>query len=139
MPKETSFGAIVFRREEGRIYYLLLRHGKKYYNFPKGHAEKNETPTIAAKREIFEETGIKEIRFLKGFKEINSYFFKHQGKTIFKNVFFFLAETKENEVLISKEHIGYEWLAYEEALERLNFKSLKNILRKANSFLAQNI
>jgi hypothetical protein len=46
-----------------------------------------------------------------------------------------LAETKEKNVQISFEHIGYEWLPFEEALERLSFQNAKEILKKANEFL----
>jgi hypothetical protein len=46
-----------------------------------------------------------------------------------------LAETKEKNVQISFEHIGYEWLPYEEAIKRLTFQNAKEILQKANEFL----
>lgn len=52
-----------------------------------------------------------------------------------KFVTFFVAETKEKNVQISFEHIGYEWLPFEEAMERLTFKNAKEILKKANDFL----
>jgi 8-oxo-dGTP pyrophosphatase MutT (NUDIX family) len=72
---------------------------------------------------------------LPGFKETIKYFFKFQGKNILKFVTFFLAETKEKNVQISFEHIGYEWLSFEEAMERLTFQNAKEILKKANEFL----
>jgi 8-oxo-dGTP pyrophosphatase MutT (NUDIX family) len=145
MPVEKSAGAVVFRKEGNKIYYLLLhypsgaRTPKDYWDFPKGHIEKGEKIGETVKREIEEETGLKEIEFIEGFKEWIKYFFKFKGKNIFKIVTFFLAETKTKDVKISSEHIGYEWLPYEKALERLTFNNAKEILKKANDFLNSKI
>jgi 8-oxo-dGTP pyrophosphatase MutT (NUDIX family) len=142
MPVEKSAGAIIFRKENNKIFYLLLhypgashRAEKDYWDFPKGHIEKGEKIEDTVKREIFEETGLKDIKILSGFKETIKYFFKFEGENILKFVTFFLAETKEKNVQISFEHIGYEWLPYEEAIEKLTFKNAKEILKRANKFL----
>jgi len=36
---------------------------------------------------------------------------------------------------LSYEHIGYEWLPYERAMEKLNFKNAKDVLQKAHAFM----
>jgi len=46
-----------------------------------------------------------------------------------------LAETKTKDVKVSFEHLGYEWLTYQEALKKLTFKNAKEILKKANDYL----
>jgi len=141
MPIEKSAGAVIFRRENNKIYYLLLHYpssakaAKDYWDFPKGHIEKGETLEATVKREVEEETGLTDIKFVEGFKEGIKYFFKFKGKNIFKIVTFFLAETKEKEIKISPEHIGYKWLSYEEAVEQLTFENAKETLRKAVAFL----
>ena len=142
MPVEKSAGAVIFRREKDKIKYLLLhypsatRRPNDYWDLPKGHIEGKEKIEETARREVEEETGLKDIKFVKGFKEWIKYFFKFKVKTIFKIVTFLLAETKTSEVKISGEHIGYKWLSYEEALEQLTFKNAKEILKKANDFLS---
>lgn len=146
MPIEKSAGAVVFRREEnGKIKYLLLKHSEKYWNFPKGKIDGNEKEIETAQREIKEETGIREMKIIPGFKVWEKYFYRasknrqkanQEGKTIFKLVIFYLIETKEKEVRISFEHQGYEWLAFNEAMERLKrYKGSQKILTKANDFL----
>jgi len=142
MPIERSAGAVVFRRENSKIFYLLLhypgashRAEKDYWDFPKGHIERGEKIEETVKREVFEETGLKDIEILPGFKETINYFFKFEGKNILKFVTFFLAQTKEKDVKISFEHIGYEWLPYEEAIKRLTFQNSREVLKKANEFL----
>jgi 8-oxo-dGTP pyrophosphatase MutT (NUDIX family) len=149
MPKETSAGAVVFRKQNNEIYYLLLHYEAGHWGFPKGHIEKGESEEKAARREVKEETGLEDIKIIKGFKEYIKYIFrdiyglkeeeKKKAPWIFKIVIYYLAETKTKEIKISFEHIGYEWLPYEEALKRLTFKNAKEILTKANKFLLEEI
>ena len=141
MPIEKSAGAVIFRKEGNKIYYLLLHYPsnakapREYWDFPKGHIEKGEKIEETVKREVKEETGLKDIKLIEGFKEWIKYFFKFKGKNIFKIVTFFLAETKTKTVKVSFEHIGFKWLPYEEAIEKLTFKNAKEILKKANDYL----
>jgi len=142
MPIEKSAGAIIFRYENNKIYYLLLhypglthRAEKDYWDLPKGHIEKGETIAETIRREVEEETGLTDIQFVEGFKETIKYFFRFGGKNILKFVTFYLAETKTKEIKISSEHLGYQWLPYEEAMKQLTFKNAQEILKKANIYL----
>jgi len=144
-----SVGAVIFYRlPGGQIEYLLLNHGEaqhktgiEYWNFPKGTVEKGELEIETAKREIEEETGLINLNFDKKFKIAERYFCRgikpeNKGKLIFKTVIFYLAETKTKNIKISPEHIGYEWLFYEESFERIKkFKASQKILSKANKFI----
>jgi len=136
MTRETSVGAVVFRGD-GNRKYLLLHYEAGHWDFPKGNVEKGETPENTALREIREETGIEDIAFIPGFDERIRYFYKREKKTIAKEVEFLLAETKSERVKLSSEHTGYEWLGYGEANERITFRNSKDILKKAESFLAK--
>ena len=145
MPREKSAGAMVFRKEGNKIYYLLLHYKAGHWEFPKGHIEKNESEEDTVKREIAEETGIGDVEIIKGFKEYIKYFFRRsyglKGKArkkaplVFKIVVFYLAKTKIKKVKISFEHQGFKWLPYEQALEQLTFKKAKDILKKADEFI----
>jgi len=143
MPLEKSAGALIFRKDKGIIKYLLLHYPstskapRDYWDLPKGHIEKREKELETVKREVEEETGLKDLRFIEGFKEWIKYFFRFKGKTVFKIVTFYLAETETKEIETSFEHIGYKWLPYKEALAKLTFKNAKEILEKANNFLEE--
>lgn len=143
MPIEKSAGAIIFRKEGNETYYLLLHcpSGPKAprddWDFCKGHIEEGEKPEDTVKREVKEETGLIDIKFIRGFKETIKYFFRWEGKNILKFVTFYLVETKTKEIEISGEHIGYGWLTCEEALKQLTFKNARQILQKANNFLSK--
>jgi len=134
--KEKSSGVIIFRKEGGRNYYLLLNYGKNYWGFCKGGVEKGETKLDAAKREAKEETDIKKLNFIKGFEKRISYSFKKRGsEKILKEAIFYLAEARTKKVKISSEHIGFKWLLYNQAIKKTTFKNAKEVLKKANSFL----
>ena len=142
MSVEKSVGAIIFRKEKGNIYYLLLsypsishRAKKNYWDFSKGHIEKGEEMEVALRREVEEETGLKNIVLLEGFKETIKYFFNFKNKNILKFVTFYLAEVKTKKIKISEEHIGYKWLSFKECLEIVSFKNTKDILKKADFYL----
>lgn len=151
MPREKSAGAIIFRKENGAPYYLLLHYApsepgrRGQWGFAKGHVEKGETEVETAKREVAEETGIKDLKIIPGFKELEKYFFKKsyglkgqarkKAPWVFKLVIFFVAETKTKEIKISDEHIGFVWLPIEEAIKKTTFKNSKELLKKANNFI----
>jgi bis(5'-nucleosidyl)-tetraphosphatase len=132
---ERSAGAVVFRRDKEVLYYLLLHYQAGHWDFPKGNIEKGEELKETVERETEEETGIKDIKFIPGFKEKIEYYYKLKDKNIFKTVIFFLAETKTKQVKLSFEHKGFDWLPYKKALNKLTFKNAKNTLIKADRFL----
>lgn len=148
MPKEKSAGAIIFRKEDNDIYYLLLHYHSGHWEFPKGHIEAKESNEDTVKREVEEETGIKDIKIISGFKEYIKYFFRQsyglEGEArkkapwIFKLVVFYLAQTQSKEVKLSEEHIGFVWLKFEDALKRLTYKNAKEILKKSNTYIFSN-
>ena len=43
MKKEKSCGAIVYRKQEGVIQFLLIHQTLGHWTFPKGHVEDGET------------------------------------------------------------------------------------------------
>jgi bis(5'-nucleosidyl)-tetraphosphatase len=142
MSKEKSAGAIIFRLENEKILYLVLHYpfsskaNKEYWDLAKGHIEQGESEKDTARREVQEETGLTNIEFFDGFREEIHYWFQWEGKKISKTVAFYLAQTKEKDVTISEEHIGFLWLPFKEAVEKLTYENAKQILQKARNFLS---
>ena len=60
---------------------------------------------------------------------------RRQGLTVHKEVVFFIMEAYTDKVELSFEHVGYIWLDYQHALEKLTFKNSKDVLQKAHDFL----
>jgi 8-oxo-dGTP pyrophosphatase MutT (NUDIX family) len=58
-----AFVRVLIRDSQGRI--LIVAHRKsRHWNLPGGKLEQGETPDVAARREVFEETGV-ELKSLK--------------------------------------------------------------------------
>lgn len=99
--------------------------------------EKGESEVDTALRETREETGLMDVSIIDGFRERISYYYRRSGKTVFKEVVFYVLEAKSGDVQISGEHVGYAWLDYAQAMRRLTYKNARNVLRKADVFLAK--
>ncbi len=135
MIREKSCGAVVFIKKEDQTKYLLLNYAAGHWDFVKGNVELNETEKETVLRELQEETAITDATFIDGFKETIAYFYRRQGLTVHKEVVFFIIETHTEKVELSFEHVGYIWLDYRRAMEKLNFKNAKDVLQKAHDFL----
>jgi 8-oxo-dGTP pyrophosphatase MutT (NUDIX family) len=151
MPQERSAGAIIFFIEKsGEAKYLLLKHKPDSWDFPKGLIEKGEKPEEAAIRECKEETGIEINELIPGFKETIRFFFKvkypyqvergfKMGQAVLKFVTYFLARAQTKDVKISFEHEDYEWLGFDDLVNRLKKrKESQNIIKKANEYILGN-
>jgi 8-oxo-dGTP pyrophosphatase MutT (NUDIX family) len=134
MTSEKSCGAVIFKRNDNRTY-LLLHYEGGHWDFVKGHVEKNESEKQTVQRETEEEAGLRDLTFVEGYRQPISYYYRRAGKTVYKQVIFYLVESKTDEIRLSKEHVGYDWLTFEKAYERLTYKNAKETLKKAHDFL----
>ncbi|MEK7464690.1 MAG: NUDIX domain-containing protein [Patescibacteria group bacterium] len=133
LQKVFSAGAIIYTRTKEGPKFLILYHGGRYWNFAKGTVEAGEGSYDTALREISEETGLRghDLRFNQNFKVYDNFTFSVNRQKILKTVIYFLAEAKGNHVKISKEHQGYGWFLYKDAIRMLIYDNLKNNLKKA--------
>ena len=138
-----SAGVIIFRRSEEGIKFLLLYHGGSYWNFPKGKLAEGEKSFRAALREVEEETGIKapNLRFINWFKVSDRFvFYTKEKKRIPRLVIYYLAETKTQSVtIVPREHQGYGWFLYKDALRMLKAPNLKSNLKKAYTSITRRV
>ncbi len=144
---EKSAGAVVFRRAGEKIYFLLLHYKSGHWDFPKGHIEKGESEEQTLRREVKEETGLDDLKISLDFKKRVHYAYQARGEertkrrkagmsiNVFKKVVYYLAETKTREVKISSEHVGCEWLEYDEALKKITYKGPRKVLKLVKKYL----
>jgi len=133
--REKSCGAVVFLKKDNETKFLLLNYAAGHWDFVKGNVEPKEAEKQTVTRELQEETGITDAKFIDGFREPIGYFYRRQGLTVHKEVVFFIMETKTEQVQISFEHVGFIWLDYKHAMEKLTFKNARDVLQKAYDFL----
>ena len=138
--KQVVAGFVVFRRAQEGIKFLLLYRRGSYWNFPKGHFETGENSLATALRETEEETGIKpsELHIIPGFRAYETFTFQSGNERIHDTVILYLAETRQANVRIApREHSGFAWFLYEDALKALGPKYIgtRRVLRLARDFL----
>jgi len=93
----TSGGIIINEFNE----VAIVNQNHDSWSLPKGHVEKNETILDAAKREIYEETGLKNISYIKDLGFYDRYRIGLDGnddKTELKRIYLFLFSTKKKKL-----------------------------------------
>jgi 8-oxo-dGTP pyrophosphatase MutT (NUDIX family) len=118
--KARSAGAVVFRRSEHGVRLLVLR-AFGHWDFPKGLVEDSEPEFAAARREVWEETGLGEIAF--PFGEGHRETLPYAGGKVSR---YYLAETEVEAIKLPvspelgrPEHDERRWVSFEEAEDLL--------------------
>ena len=141
---EKSAGCIVYTQEKKKRLFLLLYkeasdHYRESWGFPKGLIEQGEEEKVTAIRETNEESGLTDIQVLPGFKEKVHFFYKKEGEMVSKDIIYFIAKTEQTDAKVSFEHKKPGWFTYKEALEKVTFKSDKDVLQKAEDYLKKEL
>lgn len=96
-PKETkSAGGVVINRH-GEI--LVVSQKGTSWSLPKGHIDEGENPITAARREIYEESGITDIELIKELGNYQRYKLDEHGgedKSELKTIIMFLFRTDQD-------------------------------------------
>ncbi len=134
MHLETSCGAIVYTQRDDQYLFVIVQEQSGAYSFPKGHMEGRETEMETARREIFEETGLRPV-FAEGFRETDGYELKEKPGTR-KQVVYFLAECADEPMAAQQGEIRkIELLPYEQAIKRFEWEGSRRVLTAAYRFL----
>jgi dATP pyrophosphohydrolase len=129
--------AIIFRRNGNKVEYLLLKRLPERNGFWQpvtGGVEEGETRNEALRREIREETGIKNIVAVLE----DLYFFEFSDPNLNQEYVYGVEVSPSEEIMLDqKEHSEYKWCSFHEALQLLHWKENKEALRKLNKKLTQ--
>ncbi|MGH7670849.1 MAG: NUDIX hydrolase [Gemmatimonadaceae bacterium] len=130
---ETSAGGVVYRLQDGRPLYLLIRDSYNNWGFPKGHIEDGELPPTAAVREVVEETGLDDVD-VRGAADTIDWHFRFRGRLIHKICHFFLMETSATRTCPQRAEgiSACKWLPFAEAETRISYANAREVLRRAN-------
>lgn len=139
MRKEFSAGIIPIVRDEKGIRVLMLKQQSGNWSFPKGHIEKGESAIDAARRELWEETGISECD-IKDEKTLfyEAYVFTREGIEVPKENTFFVGFLPSELPVVpqEKEIAGYKYATLDEAIETFTYPEPKRVLEEVKAYLA---
>jgi 8-oxo-dGTP pyrophosphatase MutT (NUDIX family) len=125
-------GVIIYYLEQDEPHFLLLRSRRdRSWGFPKGHLLEGEALLGGAMRELWEETGIREVSLLPGFTEHVTYRVNRGGRFRQKTVTYFLGRVETPTVRLSDEHSEHRWAVVEDARKTLTFENLRSLVTRA--------
>ena len=131
--KEKSCGAIVYKKENNELKFLLVYMNNGNYGFPKGHMETGETELETAKREIKEETNL-DVEIDSNFRTEISYLMVEKNKI--KEAVYFAATPTSFELKNQEGEIDEcVWCSYDEVLEKIKYKNEKEVFNKAYNYI----
>ena len=141
--KHVSAGGLLLDKD-GTHAYLIYKEIREQWQLPKGHQEDGESFGETALREIYEETGYKNIQLVRDTKTQIEYDFELEREPEYshhKIVYFFLAKLsndyREEDTQEEGEGLGGDWISLENIVETLSHEEEKNaaeeLLRKLNN------
>lgn len=130
---EKSVGAVVVNL--AGLYLLLNRADKNgdFWEFLKGHQEEGENDIETLRRELKEEIGIEKFELIENFVGKNEYISSSTGNT--RIILLYLVKLPNNQIIMSQEHKGYLWATLDDALNKLNHDTWREILINADKRL----
>ena len=131
--------AIPYRRKDEYRFCVFHRSDIDQYQFVAGGGEDAETPLETAIREIKEETGVtaQSVLPLTSMAYVPANVIAEKHRQLWPRDTYVLPEYAfgfacDGDICLSQEHTGYEWLPYDEAMERLTWDSNRTALYELN-------
>lgn len=139
--RELSAGGVAVREEHGQWFVALLKTEHKrgsVWVLPKGHVEMalNESIPDAAKREVQEEVGLKDLS-VRDQLGITRYAFQAEEALVKKTVHYFLIVTGQKQLLPQAEEgfIEAAWFPIDVAIDTLEYDTDQDMVKKAREKL----
>ena len=129
--REPTSGGIVFRYTPDRkdIQILLIQDSKGRWTIPKGHIEPGETAKMTARREIEEETGLKNVSILAWLGKIH-FKYRRLEKLVLMTTQIYLVQSLDSHENPTPEKWmkGIKWFAFTEALDAIEYDDIEKLM-----------
>ncbi len=129
--REPTSGGIIFRlTKDGKdIEILLIQDSKGRWTIPKGHIEPGETAKMTARREIEEETGLKNVSILAWLGKIH-FKYRRADKLVLMTTQIYLVEAMDtHETPIGEKWMkGIQWFPFSEALDLIEYDDIEKLM-----------
>jgi len=134
-----SYGVIPVFKDKDGFHILLVKNSKGgHWGLPKGTPEKNEEPIETATRELFEETGIKNIDIKTEVTFEEKYDFEKDGIFYRKTITYypgFVSKMTESNQLDQIDEL--KWVKIDEAKNTITHQAAINVVDKLSVWLNQ--
>ena len=125
----VSAGGVVVHAHTGKILLVNRQGMETTWSLPKGHVDEGEDVLAAAEREIYEESGVKELIFVKKLGEYERYRMSRDGGddlNEYKKIILFLFHTTQDNLLpVDPHNPEARWVDKEKVVEMLTHQKDK--------------
>ena len=129
--REPTSGGIVFRftKDHKDIEILLIQDSKERWTIPKGHIEPGETAKMTARREIEEETGLRNVSVLTWLGKIH-FKYRRLDKLVLMTTQIYLVQALDShETPIGEKWMkGIRWFSFAEALDVIEYEDIEKLM-----------
>ncbi len=129
--REPTSGGIIFRftRDKKDIQILLIQDSKERWTIPKGHIEPGETAKVTARREIEEETGLKNVSILTWLGKIH-FKYRRMDKLVLMTTQVYLVQALDDHErpIPEKWMKGIKWFSFTDALEAIEYEDIEKLM-----------
>ena len=129
--REPTSGGIVFRltADKKDIEVLLIQDSKGRWTIPKGHIEPGETAKMTARREIEEETGLRNFDVLTWLDKIH-FKYRRADKLVLMTTQIYLVQALDSREMPTGEKWmkGISWFPFAEALDLIEYEDIEKLM-----------
>ena len=129
--REPTSGGIVFRftKDKKDIEILLIQDSKDRWTIPKGHIEPGETAKMTARREIEEETGLKNVSVLTWLGKIH-FKYRRVDKLVLMTTQVYLVQALDSHETPTPEKWmkGIKWFSFTDALDMIEYDDIEKLM-----------
>lgn len=129
--REPTSGGIIFRltADKKDIEVLLIQDSKGRWTIPKGHIEPGETAKMTARREIEEETGLRNFNVLTWLGKIH-FKYRRADKLVLMTTQIYLVQALDAREMLAGEKWmrGIQWFPFAEALDLIEYEDIEKLM-----------
>ena len=129
--REPTSGGIVFRltRDRKDIEVLLIQDSKGRWTIPKGHIEPGETAKMTARREIEEETGLRNFSVLSWLGKIHFKYRRAEKLVLMTTQIYLVQSIDAREMPMGEKWMkGIRWFSFAEALNLIEYEDIEKLM-----------
>lgn len=129
--RETTAGGVVYRHnaKTKKLEILLVQDARDRWTIPKGHVEEGETTKQTARREVSEETGLKDMDIKSWLGKINFRYRRERSLILMTTHIYLIEATKDTDKLVAEDWMnGIRWFPATEAVERIAYEDISKLI-----------